>query len=98
MSCVEASMTPADLERRSDGNSRMLTSLRGQHARLCDPILDAFSTAFDRWFAMHKAFYAQVLPNGSSAEIAAADRAMESAYQHMQRCLDQIEQHAPAGG
>ena len=52
MGAVRADMTDADLERFSDGNGRMLTSLLGQRARLRNPTIDHFCRAFDEWRAL----------------------------------------------
>jgi hypothetical protein len=52
MSAVTASMTDAEIERLSDGNGRMLTSLMGQRERLRDPVLDRYCRCFDHWHAL----------------------------------------------
>jgi hypothetical protein len=54
MSCVRPEMTDADLIRLSDGNGRMLTSLRGHHARLRDANIDNFCRRWDEWHALYQ--------------------------------------------
>jgi hypothetical protein len=56
MSAVRADMTDAEIEQRSDGNGRILTSLLGRRARLRDPRLDYFCNCFDEWFALMQAW------------------------------------------
>jgi hypothetical protein len=48
---VEASMTDDQIEQLADGDTRLLTSLQGQRARLQDPNLDRYCRAWDEWFA-----------------------------------------------
>jgi hypothetical protein len=77
MASVTAEMTDDDLETLSDGNTRMLTSLLGQRARLRDPVLDAYATAFDRWHAL--------VQSGET------DVELEQAYREVLRTLREIE-------
>ena len=52
MGAVRADMTDAEIERLSDGNGRILTSLLGQRARLRNTNIDNFCRCWDEWHAL----------------------------------------------
>jgi hypothetical protein len=82
MAAVCASMTDDDLKELSDGNTRILTSLRCQRERLRDPRLDRFIRAHDHWLALTEAIL-QGHEYGGEQEIEAAHQAVMDALDRL---------------
>jgi hypothetical protein len=82
MGAVSADMSDADLERLSDGNGRMLTSLLGQRARLRNPTIDHFCRCWDEWQALM-----QLWRQTQDSEIW---EQQERAHQQLMHAIDQL--------
>jgi hypothetical protein len=90
MASVTADMTDADLIQLSDGNGRMLTSLRCRHAELNDPALARYAAAFDRWHSLMLQ-HREACCHGSDEEIEFLNVELDRAHESMSAALDAIE-------
>jgi hypothetical protein len=90
MSAVRADMTDSDLIELSDGNGRMLTSLRCRHAELNDPALANFAAAFDHWHSLMRQ-QRESIRHGSDAEFEFLSGQLDRAHERMTAALDAIE-------
>jgi hypothetical protein len=97
MKSVTADMSDDDLLRLSDGNGRMLTSLRIEREHQRDPLLAAFARESDKYFALHETMRS-AYARGSDEEVQRLAVETEKTYWRMSAALRAIERRDCAAG